>query len=686
MTSKYLNVERHTIYLIDKLQDAQIHAPHENFVNIQRVPIYRDSRSSIFQHPPSRIEFRPILLGQNPKLRFACGIKQKVLPKLNHGILFEIELKTQFGWPLKIFQQEVSPIDLQKDGWLEYELDLSRYKGKRVGLLFSTSVPEGYGTEYCWSVWGNPQIEHETSTTVKQQAKDKPAHIFLITSDALRSDHIGAYGNTEVSTPNIDQLAKEGILFTHARAQTASTLGSYASILLSQHPHTHSINTEWGTIKKGFPSLPGYLRQSGYKTIFAPSELELMDIRTGIPLLFDECTPCNGEPAQDGSITTRLFLDLLNGCNKPTFFWLEYFDTHPPMIPPEPYHSMYYKGDPESQANQYRANTVKKIKGVETMQELDVALPLLKSRFIDAIFVERLKSVTRAFLNDETSSPDFAIHLKNLGPKACNNMPQEQFAHWLEKQVKQLKYNTVPQPLLDWLEEIYPFIQEINDDITTWLDGVVDFRYPVSQYKAGVSYFDSHLGKLFAYLKENGLYEQSLIIVTSPHGEILDEHDIYFHHHTLTESCLHIPMVIKPPQNGASFTPGTRIDGIFDSIDLFPTITDLLGLKTQQGLAGISRTTHIYSGGPIPEHDSFAINNAFTLSSITNGRYKYMRAEKDHAISEQWKWHQGDQALFDLHDVPNDTKNLMDELPQLAKEMEQRLGLFLQNKEKLTSQ
>lgn len=674
-----MGTEHQTIHLIDKIQKARICAPYPNYVNIQTVSIHRDNRSAIFQHPPSRVELDPVLLGQNPMLFFACGIKQKVWDKLDHGIIFEIFIKTGFGKSANIFHREVSPPELKENGWLEYEIDLAKYGNKRINITFVTSVSRHRGTNYCWSVWGNPYVEHEMPAIKKSKTKNKPAHVILITADALRADQIGVYGNTEIKTPNCDQLADEGVLFTHARAQTASTLGSYASMLMSQHVQVHSVNSEWGAIAKKKPSLPGYLHKNGYKTILVPSELELTDTRTGIPSLFDECMPCLGNPVQDGSITTRLFLDRLEGQNKEAFFWLHYFDTHPPVTAPEPYRSMYYTGDPESEANRFRPEAVARIKGTEVMQELDVTLPFLKQGFIDALLLDKLAATILAFRGYNASEPDLAIHLKNLGAHSHKNMIHEQFANWLVDQVVQLKNNVVPQALLDWLDEIHPMLQEINDDITKWLDGVIDFRYPVSQYKAAVSYFDSHLGKLVAHLKETDLYEQSLIIITSPHGEILDEHDIYFHHHTLTESCLRIPMIIKPPNNGSTFMSGLKIDGIFDSIDLFPTIIDLLGLDTLQGIAGQSRTSNIYTGLPIPEHASYAVNNGSTLVSITNENYKYMRVLRDHMTSEQWHWHKGDQVLFDLHDVPSDTINRMDESMELAKNMDRQLDLFLKN-------
>lgn len=667
-----------TIHLIDKFLEAKKVAPRKNYLSVQNISIRRDNRSSVFQHPPSQIEFKGIPLGHKPKMFFACGIKQNVWDKFEHAIQFNIHIKTGLWKPKLIFRQDISPSDV-KQGWLEYELDLIKYKHKKISLIFSTSVPEGTSTEYCWSVWGNPYIMHEPDTAPRRRLRTSPAHVILITADALRADFIGAYGNTQIHTPNIDQLANDGVLFNHARAQASSTLGSYASMLTSQHPHTHRINAEWGALAKSLSSLPEHLQANDFDTIMLPSEFELLDPLTGLPGLFEKCLPCIGNPTQDGAITTRLFLDLLDTCNKRTFFWLQYFDTHPPATPPEPYRSMYYEGDPTIKSNRFNYEAVKTIKGAEAMQELEVGLPSFKQGFIDGIFLDKLEATASSFRRRRTSEPDLALHLKNLGPSSYKHMKKTQFADWLDGQVAQLKNGTIPQSLLEWLEDIYPMIREINDEITKWLDGVVDFRYPISQYKGAVSYFDSHLGQIFLNLKNSGLYEQSLIVITSPHGEIFDEHKIYFHHHALTESCLRIPMVIKPPQNNQGFQSGLRIDGVFDMIDLFPSLTDMLSLALPRSIAGQSRTQHIRDGSSIPEHASYAVNNAFTSTSVTRGRYKYLRAEKNHLNSETWIWHKGDTALFDLRDNPVDTIDRKREQPTLAKKMDEQLDMFLKN-------
>lgn len=667
------NQER--IFLIDQLRHAKIKAVDKNFVSIQNVSIELDNRSAIFQHPNSRIEFRPILIGKNPKLSFACGIRPKVWSKLQHGIIFEIFIKTTLSKPKRVFLKEISPKDLQQ-GWLNFEIDLIKYTYKRIQLVFSISVPDGEDTEYCWSVWGNPELEYDTKPLRKYINKIKPSHIFFITSDALRQDYLSSYGNQIVQTPACDELANDGVLFKDARVQTVSTIGSYASILLSQTPLTHTVTAEWGAIPKGLGSLPEYLFSNGYKTLLVPSELELIDPKAGLINLFNEHIPCYGNPSQDGKITTRIALEQIGKHTHPTFFWIQYFDTHPPVTPPEPYSSMYYSSDPTAQENRYRPEAISMINGVETLQELQPSLSFLRQGELDEFVIAKLEGTVYSLRGQNFSEPDLAIHIKNIGPTARKNMTQGQFADWLEKQVWQLRNGKVPQELIDWIDEISPFLQEINEDITAWLKNVVDFRYPLAQYSGSVSYFDSHVGNLISYLKEYEIYDQSLIILTSPHGEVLDEHEMYLHHHTLTESCLRVPMIIKPPKK-LNIQAGKKINGIFDSIDLFPTVTDLLSLKSPQKIAGFSRTSHIYNGTSISEHDSFALSNSHTMASVTRGNYKFIKVGKDHINSPKWRWRKGDTMLFDLNDFPADTNNLINKFPAIANQMEQSLDDWL---------
>jgi arylsulfatase A-like enzyme len=97
----------------------------------------------------------------------------------------------------------------------------------------------------------------------------------------------------------------------------------------------------------------------------------------------------------------------------------------------------------------------------------------------------------------------------------------------------------------------------------------------VARYDAEIAYLDHHLHRLFLYLKEEGLYDESLIIVTSDHGEEFADHGGWAHFHTLYNELLHVPLIIKYPSFLADANR-QRIESVTGLIDVVPTIRDVL--------------------------------------------------------------------------------------------------------------
>jgi arylsulfatase A-like enzyme len=112
--------------------------------------------------------------------------------------------------------------------------------------------------------------------------------------------------------------------------------------------------------------------------------------------------------------------------------------------------------------------------------------------------------------------------------------------------------------------EDYAFTQEEKDNI-------------VALYDADILYTDEILIKpLLSHLKELGIYDNSLIIVTSDHGEEFYEHNGWLHSNTLYEELLRVPLLIKLP--GSEFK-GTQVKTKCRSIDIMPTILDLVSVR-----------------------------------------------------------------------------------------------------------
>jgi arylsulfatase A-like enzyme len=117
----------------------------------------------------------------------------------------------------------------------------------------------------------------------------------------------------------------------------------------------------------------------------------------------------------------------------------------------------------------------------------------------------------------------------------------------------------------------------------------------VALYDGEIFYTDEVLiGPLIERLKELGLYENTMIVLTSDHGEEFFDHRAWLHGHTLYNELIQVPLIIKFPQ---SKYRGRHIDGAVKIVDIMPTILDQLGIDhTPYGLDGESLIPHLRDG------------------------------------------------------------------------------------------
>jgi arylsulfatase A-like enzyme len=180
--------------------------------------------------------------------------------------------------------------------------------------------------------------------------------VLLLLVDALRPDHLGAYGYGRETSPAIDSLAADGILFREAIAQSTFTKSSVASLLTGRFPYQHGVY--WGS-RTDDPELPGAvtsdllpaeertlaeaLRPAGYLTAAWVQNSHLRDFM-GFAQGFVEYRD------QQGGIERihRRFLRWLRGAggHYPWFAYLHYIDLHDPYLPEPPYDAMFGRHAP----------------------------------------------------------------------------------------------------------------------------------------------------------------------------------------------------------------------------------------------------------------------------------------------------------------------------------------------------
>jgi arylsulfatase A-like enzyme/Tfp pilus assembly protein PilF len=179
-------------------------------------------------------------------------------------------------------------------------------------------------------------------------------NIILITLDTTRADRMGFLGSERGLTPNLDVLAKQGVVFTHAYSQVPLTTPSHAAILTGTYPQFNQVRELDAPLSAKVPYLPDLLRRSGYRTgailasiIFTP-KINAEGFDRGFstydanfhPQAVGEDRYQSAERRADAVVDLAVSW-LSQKREGPFFLWLHFYDPHSPYDPPEPYKTRY---------------------------------------------------------------------------------------------------------------------------------------------------------------------------------------------------------------------------------------------------------------------------------------------------------------------------------------------------------
>ena len=187
-----------------------------------------------------------------------------------------------------------------------------------------------------------------------------------------------------------------------------------------------------------------------------------------------------------------------------------------------------------------------------------------------------------------------------------------------------------------------------NDQGTDW----ADWRHAVAVYSGFVSLIDDQVGRLVRVLKDQGVYENTVIIYISDHGEMLGCHGLW-HKMTGYEEALRVPFIVG---GGAVKSRSKNLDAPVSLLDIAPTILGLAGLPVPAVYEGENLAPVIQGNKPAPERKYlFSEFQAFgewhgavDWRLVTDNRLKYI-------------WNCGDtDELYDLRDDPHETVNRID--------------------------
>jgi arylsulfatase A-like enzyme len=345
----------------------------------------------------------------------------------------------------------------------------------------------------------------------------RDVNVLLLVVDALRADHLGCYGYERDTSPNIDRLAREGVLFENAYAQAPLTKLSTATLVTGLLPSSHGVLGIPDALPEGTPILMEEMRKLGYRTaVLSANQLvsPLFGFARGSDFTFSGSRPTSFKSLQGRTIRAL-------SLRVPGLGW----------IPP-------------------------------ALTAIDMALP--RSGEPLSISKEQAGTLNAKLLSWIGGAPDarFFAYVHYMEP----HMPL----------VPPAPFDTRFQP--DRRGRIWFDFPGYDRGLLPFHPGppLPDARLAdlIAQYDATIAYFDHELGRLLDALDERGIAGNTLVVITSDHGEEFYDHKGWGHGTSLYEELIRVPLIVWCPEHVPA---GARIEDLVRHVDIMPTLLRAAG-------------------------------------------------------------------------------------------------------------
>jgi arylsulfatase A-like enzyme len=201
------------------------------------------------------------------------------------------------------------------------------------------------------------------------------------------------------------------------------------------------------------------------------------------------------------------------------------------------------------------------------------------------------------------------------------------------------------------------------------VEGEDRLGYYVAQYDGEIAAVDEQIGRVLEALRASGAWSETVVVLTSDHGESLGEHDYYFDHgEDLFDPCLRVPLILVVPGG----LRGNRSDLLASTLDIVPTILDAVKVSYPPSLAGTSLLPEL-EDRPAPRRERLFAGNERNLRGVLDRRHKLVATPTEEGC---------ELGLYDRGEDPAETRNLAgeDEVGAL-RELRAELDEFLVSRE-----
>ena len=394
-------------------------------------------------------------------------------------------------------------------------------------------------------------------------------NILFIMCDQLRFDYLSCSGHPTIKTPNIDKLAKRGVMFSNAYCQSPICGPSRMSAYTGRYVSSHGSSSNFAPLRVGEKNIGHHLNPLGVRTVLVGKTHIIADQEGMERLGVDAESAIGVHHAQAG------------------FEVYERDDgIHPDtMVKPNLKYNEYLKSkgyDEDENPWHWAANSVATENGVRSgffndqvdlparVSDEDSETPYMTRRAIE-------------FLSEDDGKSPCLLHLSYIKPHWPYVAPAPYNSMYSAEDV--IPPNKAEHELKDPNQLMGCFMNRVAGK-TFGEDYAREKVIPV--YMGLITQIDDQLGILFEFMEANGLMENTMIVFTSDHGDYLGDHWMgdkdYFH-----DPSVKIPMIIADPSQEANKTRGTTDDSMVELIDLLPTFLEFYECSVEKNvLDGLS--------------------------------------------------------------------------------------------------
>jgi len=431
--------------------------------------------------------------------------------------------------------------------------------------------------------------------------------VLCIDIDSLRADHVSGYGYHGHTTPNIDALIDDGVAFERGYVANSPCMPSRAALTSGRYGIANGVETHGRRSQQ--------IDRPENRTDWAGSWTE-------------------NEPERPWWTLPELFFQ--QGIRT---IGVSSFPRHPAPWFYHVWHEFRQPQEPDEEM---------------TVEWGHVSFQTPRAEAVTDEAIDALESV---------DGEDFFLYAQYWDPHAPYNRTDEQIERFRDVELP-------PHPTAEQIERHREW-DTLRGATQEGIESRADLDELLSAYDAEIRYADRHVGRLLDYLKETGVYDETLIVLSGDHGEEFGEHGLYREHWSTHDGTQRVPMVIKPPADTA-FERGRR-EQLVTNVDFAPTIADYLGETAPKRWQGQSLRPILESADAAGRDFVVFDHGLYTAQrAIRTDRWKLIKT----LHPGMWDGVLSEFQLYEMDEDPFEQRNVARDHPETVERLAESMLLW----------